>query len=191
MRSGHAESFPQRVEELDLPETTRRLLTPLLTVIDGLTEQIEAADATIVRQAQGDQVCERLRTVPGIGPLTAVAFVATLDNVARFRDARQVRCYLGLVPSERSSGEQQRRGRITKCGNPRMRWLLVEAAWRLIRSQRPEAAELKAWATGLAGRRIAVVALARRLAGILYALWRDEAPFQVGHRRRRSPEIAA
>ncbi len=80
------------------------------------------------------------------------------------------------VPTEYSSGEKQRRGAITKAGNPRMRWLLVEAAWGVLRSKRPDTADLRAWAERIAvrrGRRTAVVALARRLAGILYAMWRD------------------
>ena len=83
---------------------------------------------------------------------------------------------LGLVPSERSSGEQRRVGRITKTGNARARYLLVEAAWRILRSKSADTAALRAWALTIAarrGKRIAVVALARRLAGILYAMWRD------------------
>jgi transposase len=119
---------------------------------------------------------QRLATAPGIGPVTATAFVATLDEITRFATAHQLEAYLGLVPSERSSGERQRRGRITKAGNTRMRWLLVEAAWRVLRSPRADAAPLRAWAERIAlrrGKRIAVVALARRLAGVLYAMWRD------------------
>jgi transposase len=75
-----------------------------------------------------------------------------------------------------SWGERQRRGRISKAGNPRLRWLLVEAAWRILRSRQPGVAALRAWAERIAqrrGRAIAAVALARRLAGILYAVWRD------------------
>ena len=118
----------------------------------------------------------RLRTAPAIGPVTAVAFVATLDDVRRFRTAHQVAGYLGLTPREYSSGERQQRGRISKTGSPRMRALLVEAGWRLLRATDPGAAPLRAWAERIAGRRgrsVAAVALARRLAGILYALWRD------------------
>lgn len=108
--------------------------------------------------------------------MTAAAFVATLDDVTRFHSAHQVQAYLGLVPRERSSGERQHRGTITKHGNTRVRWLLVEAAWRLRRSRHPAHAALQAWAARIEarrGKRVAVVALARRLAGILYALWRD------------------
>ena len=113
--------------------------------------------------------------------------MATLDVVTRFASAHQVEAYLGLTPREYSSGEQQRRGRISKTGNARMRYLLVEAAWRVLRTNAPAAAPLRAWAEGIAqrrGRSIAAVALARRLAGILYAMWRD------GKEDRAPPSIA-
>ncbi len=119
--------------------------------------------------------------------MTAVAFVATLDVVTRFRSAHQVEAYLGLTPREYSSGEQQRRGRISKTGNARMRSLLVEAAWRVLRTKDPAAAPLRAWAERIAhrrGRSIAAVALARRLAGVLYAMWRDGKDY-------RAPQPAA
>ncbi|MGH9817009.1 MAG: transposase [Candidatus Acidiferrales bacterium] len=106
---------------------------------------------------------------------------AALDAVDRFASARQVAGYLGLAPTERSSGELQRRGRISKTGNPRVRVLLVEAGWRLLRSRQPLAAPLRAWAERIAvrrGRAIAAVALARRLARILYAVWRDGGAYQ-------------
>ena len=83
-------------------------------------------------------------------------------------------------PGERSSGEKRRVGRITKAGNARARYLLVEAGWRLLRSKSPETAALRGWALKIAarrGNRIAVVALARRLAGILYAMWRDNVTY--------------
>ena len=125
-----------------------------------------------------------MTTAPGVGPLIATAFVATLDEAGRFGGAHQVESYLGLVPSEHSSADRHRRGHITKAGNPRMRWLLVQAAWAALRSRRAEGAGLRAWAEHLAkrrGRRIATVALARRLAGILFAMWRDQTPFEARH----------
>jgi transposase len=100
-----------------------------------------------------------------------------VDDVTRFRGAHHVEAYLGLVPSEWSSSEVQRRGHITKAGNGRMRGLLVQAAWGILRRRkRLEPVALRDWAEGIAGRRgraIAAVALARRLAGILFAMWRD------------------
>ena len=94
--------------------------------------------------------------------------------------------YLGLVPREYSSGEQQRRGRVVRSAHPYVQSLLVQAAWRLARSQNPRTAALRAWAQGIArrrGKKIAMVALARRLARILFAMWRDEVPYDDGRIR--------
>ena len=118
----------------------------------------------------------RLATAPAVGAITASAVVATVDDITRFASAHQFEAFLGLVPGERSSGEKRRIGAITKAGNARVRYLLVEAGWRILRSKSPETAALRAWALRIAarrGNRIAVVALARRLAGILFAMWWD------------------
>ena len=112
--------------------------------------------------------------------MTAAAFVATIDDVQRFSHAHQLEAYLGLVPREYSSGDTQRRGPITKAGSRRTRWLLIQAAVSILRRRPPEAEALRTWALGIAARRgkhVAVVALARRLAGILYALLRDASVF--------------
>jgi transposase len=104
-----------------------------------------------------------------------------------------VEAYLGLVPRELSSGESQRRGRITKAGNTRMRWLLVQAAVSILRCRDPQTDALRTWATGIAARRgkkIAVVALARRLAGILYAMLRDGTTYAPRAVSRRAAEAA-
>jgi len=117
-----------------------------------------------------------------------VSFVATVDDVRRFRRAHQVQSSLGVVPQEWRSSETQRKGRITKAGNPRTRWLLVEAAWAILaRRKKPETAPLREWAEGIRHRRgspIAAVALARHLAGILYAMWRDHTAYEPAKLRR-------
>jgi transposase len=98
------------------------------------------------------------------------------------------------VPGELSSGDKRHIGHITKAGNARVRYLLVEAAWRIIRSKQDDTAALRAWAIGIAnrrGKRIAVVALARRLAGILYAMWRDNGPFDATRIRMPRPRVVA
>jgi transposase len=170
-----------------MPPALAAELAPLRALWAPVNTQIAAADARLAHVAASDPVVAQLMTTPGIGPVTAVAFVATLDVVTRFASAHQVEAYLGLTPREYSSGEQQRRGRISKTGNARMRYLLVEAAWRVLRSKDPAAAPLRTWADGIAqrrGRSIAAVALARRLAGILYAMWRDGKDY-------RAPQEAA
>jgi transposase len=176
VRSGEAASFERRLGELDLPECLRAVMGPVLATLEPINQQVEAAERAIQQVVQGNALVRRLRTAPGVGPITAVAFVAALDGVERFAGPHQVECYLGLVPREKSSGERQHKGAITKAGNPRMRWLMVEAAWRVLISRDASGEELRRWAQRIAvrrGRRIAVVALARRLTGILYAMWRD------------------
>jgi transposase len=161
---------------LELPELLALEITPLLTVMRVLSEQIKEADKKLAEIVRDDAVVNRLCSVPGVGPVTAVTYVATLDEASRFSDAKQVRSYLGLVPRENSSGERQHRGKITKAGNSRARWVLVEAAWVMLRIKKPETEVLRKWALGIAqrrGKRTAAVALARRLGGILYAIWRD------------------
>jgi transposase len=174
---------PTRIAELDLSPALTTELAPLFAVyaVDPpLNEQIAAADRRIAAVAASDPVVARLATAPGVGPVTASAFVATVDDITRFRSAHELEAYLGVVPSERSSGEKRQLGRITKAGNGRMRWLLVEAGWQILRSKSAETAALRAWTRAIAqrrGKRIAVVALARRLAGVLYAMWRDGVPY--------------
>jgi transposase len=93
-----------------------------------------------------DARVQRLRTVPSVGSVTAAAFVATIDDAQRFRRAHEVEAYLGLVPRELSSGESQRRGRITKAGNTRMRGWLVQAAVSILRLRDSRTVALRRWA---------------------------------------------
>ena len=192
-----AQGEPERtVAKLDalteLPAPTRAELAPLLALLAPINTAIAAADRHIAQLVATDPVVMLLTTAPTIGPVTAAAFVATLDDVTRFASAEQVSAYLGLVPSEHSSGERHHRGRITKTGNTRMRWLLVEAGWRILRSTNPAVQDLKAWGQDIAerrGTRVAVVALARKLASILYAMWRDTTPYRAA--RPQTTEVAA
>ncbi len=168
--SGSAEAFHHRVLTLTLPGRLLSSIAPLLAVQRHLNRQLVYADQVIEEITAHDERVQRLRTVPSVGPVTAAAFVAAIDDVRRFRRAHQVEAYLGLVPRELSSGESQRRGHITKAGQTRMRWLLIQAAVSILRRRPPQAEAVRAWALHIAARRgkhIATVALARRLAGIL------------------------
>jgi transposase len=179
--SGGAPAFVRRLEAVALPPPLAAAIAPLQALLAPLNEQIAAADARLAAGVTADAVMRRLATVPGVGPVTAATFVATLDTAVRFAGPHQVAAYLGLVPSEYSSGERQQRGAITKAGHRRARRVLVQAAWGLLRTRSPDAAALRAWAQQLAarrGKRVAVVALARRIAGILFALWRDGTVFE-------------
>ena len=190
VRPGDADRFGTYVQELPLPDELHAALRPLLAVSKQLTDELAAADAAIVATVAANPVVQRLTTAPGVGPVVATAFVAALDEADRFRGAHQVESYLGLVPSEDSSADRRRRGHITKAGNSRMRWLLVQAAWAAMRSRRAEAAGLRVWAEQIAtrrGSRLATVALARRLAGILFAMWRDRTTFDGTQTRATTP----
>src|SRR5262245_9728497 len=132
-----------------------RHLQPSLAYWD---ERIAAVTAT-------DERVRRLQSVPHVGPVTAAACVAAIDEASRFHRGHEVEAYLGLVPRELSSGETQRRGRITKAGSSRVRWLLIQAAVSMLRLRDSRTATLRELAGRLAARRgkgIAVVALARR-----------------------------
>ena len=190
--SGSASGFLRRLDAMVLPPPLAATVAPLRALLAPLNEQIAAAEARLAAGVDADPVMRRLDTVPGVGPVTAATFVATLDTVARFAGPHPVAAYLGLIPSEWSSGERQQRGAITKVGHRRARRVLVQAAWSLLRTRSPDAAALRAWAQQLAARRgkqIAAVALARRIAGILYALWRDGTVYEPT--RRREPRRAS
>ena len=161
-------------------------------MMEKLNQQIRGIDQQLEEQVKNDPVAQRLCSVPGIGPVTALLFISVVDQVERFSSAHRLAAYLGLVPREFSSGEKRFRGRITKAGNPRLRFLLVEAAWRIICRPRPETEHLQRWTEGISerhGRNVAVVALARKLSGILYAIWRDGTEFQSPARRRSAKEV--
>jgi transposase len=178
--SSESHLVAKRVATMEVPPLLEAELDPRFAVLEPLNAQIKSADRRITAFAQADPIVALLATAPSVGPLTASAVVATIDDVTRFSSAHQFEAFLGLVPGERSSGEKRRIGRITKAGNARARYLLVEAGWRILRSKSPETAALRTWALKIAvrrGNRIAVVALARRLAGILYAMWRDNTPY--------------
>jgi transposase len=171
-----------RYQALELPAPLQAVLEPLVRGLAALEPLIAAADAWAQQTAQGDAVARRLMTAPGVGPITALSFQSALDTVARFRGPGAVSAYLGVVPHEDSSGERHRRGSITKAGPSHLRAVLVQASWALWRSPR-SSATLHAWVHCLAdrrGKRIAIVALARRLTRILFAMWRDGRDFQPG-----------
>ena len=137
-------------------------------------------DRAVTEKANAHPVARRLMTIPGIGPVSSLNFVALVDDAARFRRVGDVGAFLGLTPRRYQSGEMDRSGRISKCGDTTMRTLLVEAASVLItRVQRFSA--LKSWAVRLAGRRgfaKATVATARKLAVLMLTLWKSETEFE-------------
>ena len=151
-----------------LPGRVRSVVAPLLAVMRHLNQQLVYSDATIKHLGGQDPRVPRLGSVPGVGPVTAAAFLAAIDDAPRFPHAHQLEAYLGLVPASTA------RARPSKAGHSRVRWLLIQAARSILRCRPPAVEAL--WTLRIAARqstRVAVVALARRLAGILYALLRD------------------
>jgi transposase len=145
-----------------------------LQLIEHLHAAIADADREVRALAAADPVARRLMTVPGVGPVTAVRFIAALDDRTRFTGAHAVESYVGLVPGQDSSGDRTRHLGITKAGSSAVRWCLVQAAHSAKRTLPP--GPLRDWVEAVEhrrGRPVAVVALARKLTGILYALWRD------------------
>jgi transposase len=190
--SGSADRILPRLEQVPIPAALEAVMAPLRAVIAELNTQLTVAEEQVEARASIDPVAQRLMTAPGVGPVVALAFQATLDDPARFGgDARRASAFLGLVPSEDSSAERQHKGHITKTGPTELRALVVQASWVIWRGTSADGAALRMWAHALAarrGRRIAIVALARRLTRILFAMWRDGRDFTV--RARRLPVTA-
>lgn len=148
----------------------------LLAVLKTVTAQIEQLERHLAALAERHEAVARLSTVPGVKLIVALTVIAALDDAGRFDHAHQVQAYLGLVPSEYSTGGKRRAGGITRCGNSMARRMLVQAAHSLLRTRRAQQDPLVVWAREVAarrGRKRAVVAVARRLAGILWAMWVD------------------
>jgi transposase len=161
----------------------------LLTLFQQLEEQIGRLDEAVERAAYADPQARLLMSQPGVGPVTALAFALTVGDVARFRHSKQVASYLGLIPSEHSSGGKQRLGAITKQGNSFMRLLLVEAAQSATRHdpqfKREYLRRCHAKAKG-----VAKVAAARKLAVRLYWMLRTQKPYPEIAHIESSPRVA-
>jgi transposase len=153
---------------------------PMLEARRALIEQCKKLEKIILDHVKEDQVCQLFMTAPGIGPLTALAFKTFVDRPERFQKSKAVGAALGLTPRKYASGEVDYDGHITKCGDTFVRMHLFEAAKSLL-SRNAKPSDLKSWGLRLAKRsskKKACVAVARRLAVILHAMWRDGTVFQ-------------
>jgi transposase len=160
-----------------LPPELLPALEPVLAQIEQLTEQIRAMDRTVARLcAHAYPETRWLRTLPGVGPITALAFVLTLEEPGRFARSRSVAAHLGLVARHDESGQSTKQLRITRAGNGFVRRLLVSCAHYVLGPFGPPSA-LRAWGQALcarggkSARKRAVVAVARKLAVLLHVLW--------------------
>jgi transposase len=171
----------EKVAETELPTELRTLITPLVRTLEVLKREIAKVDIELAEMAKRDLTIQLCATVPGIGLIVAATYVSVIDQAQRFKNAHCVAAYLGLVPGENTTGgpSKRRLGSITKQGNTHARTLLIQSAWSILRlrcCQDP----LRRWADHIAqtrGKKIAAVALARKLAGVLWAMLRDGTPY--------------
>jgi transposase len=155
---------------------------PLLAIIAAMAGELARLTGRVLEIVRDEPVCRRLMGVPGVGPLTALTFRATIDQPGRFRRSRDVGAHLGLTPKRYQSGETDLQGGISRCGDELARTALYEAAHSLlIRSK--QWSTLRAWGLQVAKRRgmaRARIAVARKLATILHRMWADGTEFRWG-----------
>ena len=174
------ETFPARARRalLQSPLGISAHIEALLASIEQLTEQIGLIDPIVVQVSRNDPRCQLAMTMPGVGPICSTSLVASIDEVGRFKQAHYLESYLGLTPGEDSSSDRQRRTGITKSGAADTRRYLVQSAWCAMRTRQTD--PMVQWALNIAarsGKRKAAVALARKMAGILFAMMRDGKPY--------------
>jgi transposase len=175
--------FAARVRELAADDQVLAILAEsLLAVVDVMTGEVERLTKRVLDEVRVEPTCRRLMTVPGVGPLTALAFRATIDQPSRFRRSRDVGAHLGLTPRRYQSGQTDVQGRISRCGDELARTALYEAAHSLL-IRGTKWSSLRAWGMNVAKRRgmaRARVAVARKLAVILHRMWADSSEFRWG-----------
>jgi len=182
-------TFASRAKELieDKPALVA-VVEPLLKAREVIEQQVADLDRKVMRLARSDDQVRRFMTTPGIGPITALCYLATIDDPTRFRKSRNVGAYIGLTTRRYASGEIDWTGRISKCGDKLLRSYLYEAA-NVLLTRVAKWSGLKAWGMRIAKRsgiRKAKVAVARKLAVILHRMWIDGTEFQWS-----SKEVAA
>jgi len=156
------------------------IVEPLLAVLLTVRGQLAVFERLLRRRARADADARLLMTAPGVGAVVALAYATTVEDPRRFRRSSSVAAYIGLTPRRYQSGEMDRAGHISRCGDAMLRTYLYEAANVLLRrSTRPS--PLSVWGRALAeriGGRKALVAVARKLAVVLYSMWRDRTEFR-------------
>ncbi|KAB1082588.1 IS110 family transposase [Neorhizobium galegae] len=183
LKVGHASGgmFERRILELvENDADLREIMEPLLAGRCKLREGLARLERRVLAEAKQDEVCRRLMTVPGVGPIVSLAYVSTIDIPSRFRHSRSVGAILGLTPVLKQSGEMSRVGHVSLRGDAMMRRLLYEAAQSMM-TRVVKWCWLKAWAMNIAkrhGSKKAKVALARRLAVVMHRMWVDGSEFR-------------
>jgi transposase len=185
----HRCTFAARIETLlgDAPEL-KIAIEPLLEARNLMRKQKAIIDRRLSQMARQDDVCRRLMTIPGVGPIVSLCYKATIDDPSRFRTPKAVAAHLGLTPRVYQSGEIDRSGHISKCGDRLLRHALYEAANSHLRIAK-KWSTLKAWGMKLArrvGTKKAIVAVARKLAIIMHRMWVNGVGFEFGGQAARA-----
>jgi transposase len=169
--------------ETPLPSALREVLHQVVLEIQELEKRIAAVGKQLEALAAETPLVERLQTIPGIGPISSTALAGFIGDASRFRSSRQFACYLGLTPREHSSGGKRQLGRISKQGDPYLRRLLIQGAQAVLiwagRKENPD--RFRSWALDVVerrGRQKAVVAVANKMARMVWAVWTSGKPFQ-------------
>lgn len=164
-------------EDNSLPDVARDVLTALVEQLRETMARIEILEKRLERWHRSNEVSKRLATIPGIGPITATALIATVGDPAHFKSGRQFAAWIGLTPRERSSGGKQKLGRITRRGDAYLRRLLVHGSRAVVRWRRRKPRDSDPWLNKLMERRhanVATVAQANRTARIAWAVMTRE-----------------
>jgi transposase len=184
LRIGTARTLGRRAERLTALYSQRpdlkALFAPLIASMETIEEQLRASSRLLGERAIADPVCARLMTVPGVGPITALTYTASIEDPRRFARSDDVGAYAGLVPRRNQSGERDTSGHISKAGDPMLRRALYEAA-NVILSQVKKPFALQQWGKKIAeakGAKRARTAVARKLAALLHSLWLNETEFR-------------
>lgn len=159
-----------------IPAAVSSALLPLVHQLTELDDEIRQSDQAIMALAKADETARRLMTVPGIGPVTASALVASVQDISAFSGPREFAAFLGLTPRQNSSGGKERLGRVSKMGNRYLRKLLVVGAHAVLFHRRRSSDALRSWADRLLEAKpfkLVAVAMANKLARIVFALMRD------------------
>lgn len=160
----------------------QRAMTPLIELRTAIAASLAKLDRELRHETKAHPVCRRLMTIPGVGPITSYAYVATIEKPERFASSASVGAYAGLTPRRHQSGQMDYTGRISKLGDPLLRTLLFEAASSLITRRYGGMPGLKRWALKLkakVGHKKATVALARKLAVVMHRMWIDGTEYRL------------
>lgn len=191
---GSGKKFREKVESAiaELKPKVQKVIQSLLNILDTYEEELEDVDQVVKDAGKENEGVKLLQTIDGVGPITALAFVAEVDDPKRFEDSKDVAAYIGLTPTQYSSGEIQRQGGISKKGSKHTRCLLVEAATTLL-TRCKTWSKIKAWGLKLMkkiGKKKAKIAVARKLAVIMHRMLITGKSFERSSKKKESLQAA-